>query len=346
MIHYARVSEPASRFIVHTSTAHIGGAEYSLLQAIDALGIKPLFLVPSEGALTIALANRGWNFLVLAWPPGLAGLTQRRWFALPVVFPGLIRYLFLLYRAIQGAETVWSSGFKSHFTCGFLAPWIRQTLVFDIRDFLRPKFVRVLISSLAGVFHCRVRVNSKIVGADYPSAEVAYPIVKCLRPPVDRRKKGGKRIITHLAFFAPYKGQDLFLDCARDLLAAGVDAEFWIIGDVIYPAEEYAHYRESLFTKVVGLGLTDHVRFLGKVGNGEEVQTLLEQTDLLIHCTHEPEPFGRSVMEALLCGCEVIAHRKSGVCELTTTSPDFPTWAKGLRPRLGSEYVRLSLPVA
>ncbi len=134
------------------------------------------------------------------------------------------------------------------------------------------------------------------------------------------------------------------MDCARDLLLAGVDAEFWIIGDVIYPAVEYLRYRERVFSKAIGLGLSDQVRFLGKVGNEEEVQALLEQTDLLIHCTHQPEPFGRSVMEALLCGCEVICHRESGVCELTTTSPDFPAWAKGLRPRLGSEYVRLTLP--
>jgi glycosyltransferase involved in cell wall biosynthesis len=311
---------------------------------VEESGEKPFFLVPAVGTLTEALSQRGLEFQVLAWPLGLASLTQRRWYALPLIFPGLLGYLFRLRAATRGAEVLWSSGFKSHFTCCLLAPWFRQALVFDIRDFLRPRSVRLLIAGVARIFHCRIRVNSKSVGTDYPQAEVFYPRVTCVRPPVNQRKPGGKRIITHLAFFAPYKGQDIFLDCASKLLAAGVDAEFWIIGDVIYPAEAYSRYREKVFAKAIELKLSNHVRFLGKVANREEVQALLEQTDLLIHCTRDPEPFGRSVMEALLCGCEVVCHRESGVCELTKISQEFPAWAKGLRSRLGNEYVSVSLP--
>ena len=65
--------------------------------------------------------------------------------------------------------------------------------------------------------------------------------------------------------------------------------------------------------------------------------------DLLLHCTVEPEPFGRAPMEALLCGCEVICHRGSGVCEVGETTPGFPEWAGALREVLGADYVGLRI---
>lgn len=351
-------SGPSRAFIVHTSTSQIGGAEASLLAAVSQSPVTPFFLVPSEGPLTRELSSLGIGYRVLAWPRGLSELTQRswrHWLALPMVLPGLVPYLFRLYAAVReakgsaeggdgkGAGTIWSSGLKSHAALVVLSPWLGKSILFDIRDFLKPLAMRRLITGAAMRFGCRVNANSKSVARDYPGAEVHYPMVKLPRAPVDRRSRGGKRIITHLAYFAPYKGQDLFLSCARKLLDAGVDAEFWIIGDVIYPAAAYERYREDIYAQAGRLNLSAHVRFLGKVGGGEEVQALLEQTDLLLHCTREPEPFGRSVMEALLCGCEAICHRDNGVCEVTEAGADFPEWLRQLRSVLGPEYVRLGL---
>jgi glycosyltransferase involved in cell wall biosynthesis len=184
------------------------------------------------------------------------------------------------------------------------------------------------------------------VASDFPGAAIRYPEVEMRRAPVDRREPGGKRIITHLAYFAPYKGQDLFLACARKLLDAGVDAEFWMIGDVIYPAKEYERYRERVFELAVRLRLSSHVRFLGKVEGAEEVQNLLERTDLLLHCTREPEPYGRAVMEALLCGAGAICHKGSGVVEATRIGTGFAEWLKPLEEALGPDYVSVTLKPA
>ena len=74
------------------------------------------------------------------------------------------------------------------------------------------------------------------------------------------------------------------------------------------------------------LGLASRVRFLGKVEGRGAVQGLLEQTHLLLHCTREPEPFGRAVLEALLCGCEAVCHRGSGVCEVAEPPRGLPGW--------------------
>ncbi len=351
--------------IVHTSNPEAGGAETSLLAALAETGNKPIFLVPAEGSLSRAIASRGWAFRILPWPAGMQRLTQSRWYALPLVSPGLLTYLFRLRRECRGAGTVWSSGVKSHAACLLLSPWLRARLLFDIRDFLRPMELRKAIAWVARRFGCRIRTNSKAVAGDFPGARIQYPRVELPRAPVDRRPRGpgygrfpaetprretsdgkvsgGKRIVAHLAYFAPYKGQDLFLECARKLLDAGVDAEFWIIGDVIYPAQIYDRYRERIYGLAGNLRLTSHVRFLGRLEGGDKVQEALEQAHLLLHCTREPEPFGRAVMEALMCGSEAICHRGSGVVEVTGVEPGWPEWMKPLREVLGPEYVRVGL---
>lgn len=343
--HHVNAADKAwKRLVVHVSNPDIGGAEASLQAEValsTAQGLQPLFIVPAEGPLAKSVRGRGWDFRVLPWPKGFSGLTQTRWRGL-MLLPGLVPYLFRFASATRGAERVWSSGVKSHAVCMLLSPWLRGRLLFDVRDFLRAPMLRRAIAFASRTFGCKVAANSKAVAADYPGAEVRYPRVTLSRPAVHRRTPSGRRVVAHLAYFAPYKGQDMFLRCARALLDAGVDAEFRVIGEVIYPAPEYARYRDSVKALAAELGLGERVRFLGKL-SADEVQRNLEETHLLIHCTVEPEPFGRAPMEALLCGCEVICHKGSGVCEAGETGPDFPEWAGALRKVLGADYVRLNL---
>lgn len=335
------------RLIVHVSNSDIGGAEASLLSEIAAMTAgaeageapAPLFLIDAAGPLSRAVSERGWDAVLLAWPRGYSGLTQTRWQAI-LLLPGFLPYLVRMAAVFRKADRVWSSGVKSHAACLILSPWLRGRLLFDVRDFLRAPILRRAIAFAAARFGCRVAANSRAVAADYPGAEVRYPRVRLARPAVDRRAKDGRRIVTHVAHFAPYKGQELFLRCARALLDAGADAEFRLIGDVIYPAPAYARYRQAVRALADELGLGERVRFLGKL-DAREVQTALEETHLLLHCTLEPEPFGRAPMEALLCGCEVICRRGSGVCEVAETSPGFPDWARALQTVLGDDFVRL-----
>lgn len=332
--------------IVHASTAQIGGAEASLLAALSADGRVPVFLVPGEGPLARAVAAKGWAYRVIPWPRGLGALTQRKLLPIlfPLVLPGLPGYLLRLHREFAGAEEVWSSGVKSHAACILLSPWHGKRIRYDIRDFVKPPWLRRLIASAARRYGSKVTANSAAVGADYPGSEVRHPVVALARTPVSRRGAEGRRIITHLAYFAPYKGQDLFLTYARALLDAGLDAEFWLAGDVIYPASAYVNYRERVYALAGRLGLASRVRFLGRLEGMGAVQDLLERSHALVHCTREPEPFGRAVLEALLCGCEAVCHKDSGVCEVTRASREFPGWMEPFGKVLGEEFVRVELP--
>lgn len=335
--------------LVHASTAQVGGAEASLLEALRGdrfRDSRPLFLVPAEGPLSRAVSARGWDFKVVPWPEGLAALTQRNLLSLPAALPGLPAYLLRLHREFAAAGAVLSSGVKSHAACLLLSPWHGGKLRYDVRDFIRPRWLRRLIATAARRFGSQVTANSAAVAADFPGARVEYPVVRLPREPRSRRapEGEGRRIVTHLAYFAPYKGQDLFLAYARKLVDAGLDAEFWLAGDVIYPASAYLRYRDDVYALAAKLGLISRVRFLGRLEGKEAVQDLLEQSHLLMHCTREPEPFGRVVLEGLLCGCEVVCHRGSGVCEVTRAGGDYPGWLKPLDGIMGPEFVRVALP--
>lgn len=337
---------PAVPLLVHASTAQVGGAESSLLESLAAPaedGREPLFLVPSEGPLSRAVAARGWACKVLPWPAGLARLTQRNPLLLPAALPGLPGYLLRLHREFAAAGEILSSGVKSHAACILLSPWHGSRIRYDVRDFIKPLWLRRLLAGAARRSGSSVTANSAAVAADFPGARVEHPVVRLPRPPASRRRGDGRRIVTHLAYFAPYKGQDLFLDCARKLLDAGLDAEFWLAGDVIYPAGAYLRYRDEVYARAARLGLASRVRFLGRIEGAGAVQELLEQTDLLLHCTREPEPFGRAVLEALLCGCEAVCHRGSGVCEVAGPRDGFPGWMAPLGGVLGPEYARVTL---
>ena len=55
---------------------------------------------------------------------------------------------------------------------------------------------------------------------------------------------------------------------------------------------------------VADLGLGDRVRFLGHRG---DVPRLMQAVDVMVHPSIEAEPFGRTLVEAMLAGVPVIA---------------------------------------
>ncbi len=349
---HARFSR-ASGTLVVCSQPHLGGGELSLLEDLENRASDPSlhFLIPSRGKLSQAVSEKGWSYSFLSRNPVFDRISQRdsgkSFFSLALFVPaamlfGMVGVVRLALRC-RGRDRILSHGLRSHVQLLVLAPALRERLIFDIRDFIQPLWLRKMISAVARVCGCRIRVNSHAVGRDYSRAEVVYPRVKFTPSPATRGK--GRLVMTHVAFFAPYKGQDLFLLTARKAIDAGIDADFWLVGDVIYPQKVYAQYRESVYRLAKNLNLEGRVRFWGAVddrGSSPSVAELLAGTDLLLHCTREPEPFGRVIVEGIRAGCEVICHRDSGACETLRVHPDFVTPFHALRNFLPPEFVRVT----
>jgi glycosyltransferase involved in cell wall biosynthesis len=82
------------------------------------------------------------------------------------------------------------------------------------------------------------------------------------------------------------------------------------VGDALFGETAYV---QQLHQQVAELGLNDRVKFLGF---RRDIPQLMAACDLVTHTSTAPEPFGRVIVEAMLCQTPVIATAAGGAIEL------------------------------
>jgi glycosyltransferase involved in cell wall biosynthesis len=114
-------------------------------------------------------------------------------------------------------------------------------------------------------------------------------------------------IVGHFSRLSPWKGQHILLEalarCAPEIGAI-------LVGDALFGETEYAAH---LHRRVVELGLESRVKFLGF---RSDIPALMSACDLVAHTSTAPEPFGRVIVEAMLCQTPVVATAAGGAIEL------------------------------
>lgn len=104
-----------------------------------------------------------------------------------------------------------------------------------------------------------------------------------------------------------WKGQDVFLE-AIDVLNRDYPqhqkVQYLIIGEVTETSEKRVAFYKKLREMVERRNLTN-VHFLGR----QDIQQVLPRLDILVHASTEPEPFGRTIIEAWAYGVPVVATK-------------------------------------
>ncbi|MBG1268123.1 glycosyltransferase family 4 protein [Nostoc sp. WHI] len=117
----------------------------------------------------------------------------------------------------------------------------------------------------------------------------------------------GKFVVGHFSRLAPWKGQHILIDalskCPPQVTAI-------LVGDALFGEQDYV---EQLHQQVAKLGLENRVKFLGF---RSDIPQLMTACDLVTHTSTSPEPFGRVIVEAMLCGKPVVAAKAGGAMEL------------------------------
>lgn len=116
---------------------------------------------------------------------------------------------------------------------------------------------------------------------------------------------------------APWKGQHVFVEALDLLIAQHPTVHGVIVGAA--EGESGAAYARTVQARVQALGLAERVHL---VGFRHDVPRLLAAVDCVAHCSVEPEPFGRVIIEGMAAGRPVVATAAGGAAEIVTDGVD------------------------
>ncbi|MCB1041089.1 MAG: glycosyltransferase, partial [Acidimicrobiales bacterium] len=119
----------------------------------------------------------------------------------------------------------------------------------------------------------------------------------------------GRRVIAMVGRIAAWKGHRVLLDAVHQLDRP--DVAVLVVGE---PASTYGPVvLEQLHERVRELGLEERVLFTGP---RRDVPDIMALADVAVHCSVEPEPFGRVIVEAMAAGVPVVASAAGGALEI------------------------------
>jgi glycosyltransferase involved in cell wall biosynthesis len=109
-----------------------------------------------------------------------------------------------------------------------------------------------------------------------------------------------------------WKGQDHFLKAMAKVVASRPNAKALLVGapDASPLSQAFFHKLEQM---IADLQLEEHVVL---TGFRSDVPALMLASDIVVHSSSEPEPFGRVVVEAMLAGRPVVATAAGGVLDI------------------------------
>ena len=118
-----------------------------------------------------------------------------------------------------------------------------------------------------------------------------------------------------------WKGQALAVEAAAVLAGRGLEFLWILCGEEVEPA-----YAEALRRRIAEAGLSARVRLLGARA---DLPDLFAASDLAVHTSIQPEPFGLVVLEAMLQGLPIVGPREGAVPSLVRDGVD----GRLVRPR-------------
>jgi glycosyltransferase involved in cell wall biosynthesis len=327
--------------------ATLGGSERSLLDVFASLqaGVPEVtarLLVFADGELAVRARGLGVATEVIPLPPRLAALgdSGAELGGLAARLPTFARAGFDAVR--HGArlrssvrafapDVVHTNGMKAHLLMPLVAPELPR--VVHLRDFASERPLGPLALPLIARGSIIV-TNSHAVEADArtlaPRSRTAVvyngiDLDEFSPGPRDPRHlaelanmsvpEPDTVVVGMLATYAWWKGHRTFLRAAARVLAGapGRRFRFYVVGGSIY-ARAGSEVTESELRRLVAeLGLGTAVGF---VPFQHEPAAAYRGLDVVVHPSERPEPFGRTIVEAMACERAVVAARAGGASEL------------------------------
>ncbi|MGH8000445.1 MAG: glycosyltransferase family 4 protein [Brasilonema sp.] len=236
----------------------------------------------------------------------------------------------LIFKVVQKArefDLIYANTQKALVVGALTSFFSRRPLVYHLHDILSPEHFsqtnRRIAVTCANRFASLVIANSQASQAAFVAAGGRSEITEVIYNGFDsknyqshesdvnqiRQQLGldGQFIVGHFSRLAPWKGQHILIEA---LAQSPVDVTAILVGDALFGEQEYVQH---LHQQVTALGLENRVKFLGF---RSDIPLLMSACDLVAHTSTAPEPFGRVIVEAMLCRRPVVAAKAGGAMEL------------------------------
>lgn len=365
--------KPKLRVLFVNPLSGLGGSERSLLDLLASLcasapEVEPRLLLLADGELAERARALGVPVEIAAVPPALAALGEskaslREFGAeLPTLvrsMPTALGYVAKLRGIARELRPriVHTNGMKAHLLMALAVPELHR--VIHLRDFASERPVsRHALPLLAQ--RSLILTNSRAVERD--ARRIApHARTRTVYNGIDLEEfRPGSRDLEHLAALARlpvpastativgmvatrawWKGHRTFLRAVALVRAAEPAREFrfYVVGGAIYGARGSEISESELRQLISELGLTDVV---GLVPFQQNAPAVYRGLDIVVHPSERPEPFGRTIVEAMATGRAVVVSRAGGAAELFVEGES----ALGHQPGNPSDLARAVLELA
>lgn len=319
---------PRILFVDHAAV--LGGAELYLLDVARAFQPNATVLLFEEGPFLDRLRNEGIDAEVV--PASDALLEVQKGSSLRsalCALPDVLSLVSRVARQAQDYDLIFANSQKSLIISGLVSWWTGRPLVWNLHDMLTAdhfsSFNRRIATHWANWFADRVIVNSEATrqaftesGGQPEKTGLVYNGIESA--PFESVPPKAKRAVYHelglptevpligvFGRLAHWKGQHVLIRALPSI----PEVHVLLVGEALFGGD--AKYKRQLEETANLLGVQDRVHFLGF---RDDVPRLMKASDVIVHTSIAPEPFGRVIVEGMLSGQPVIATAAGGALEI------------------------------
>ncbi len=325
----------SKKLIFYGVSSHLGGAERSLLDFLlfykRSNNPQDFFvLLPKEpGPLVEKLKINSIQYKILPFPPAWTQLSRQsvksQMYFFLLGLPGYFLYLYRLQAFLkkEAPSSIHSTGIKCHISLCLLNWLLPAHIVIHFRDLMGARSLQKFFLWFKGKPNITWVAASQAIANTFPKMPIDIVYCGFSETQYFPRKNNylhdllkisrQHRLVGLVGVFAKWKGQKEFVLAAHHALSQLDDCHFLLIGGQIYDTSGEKGFTEGLHKLVETLNRSDKIHFVPFQSHPEVVYNSL---DLLIHCSIEPEPFGRVIVEGLLCEIPIVASAAGGALEI------------------------------
>jgi glycosyltransferase involved in cell wall biosynthesis len=233
----------------------------------------------------------------------------------------IITSIFEARRIIKDYDIVYCNSQKGIIFGITASFFLKKTYIIHIRDMLDnpriPKYHKLILKYLIILKKPIIIANSKATANSLRNIGInnnINVIYNGIKPSVLYNKKTEKFIVAMFSRISPWKGQKEFIEAAQKIDDPGI--EYWIVGDALFGED---NYKQEILDMVKNTNLEDRIKFLGYV---KDPLNYMQNIDVLVLPSIEPEPFGRVVIEAMFLKKVVVATNMGGPTEIIDDEKD------------------------